>query len=513
MDFQQLIQETLAKVAEATKAQGRQFQKTIDLSVGLVGFNLQAPAKQLVPLMSPFYNSIPRKVKPGANSDNWRTITALSSPELFTTENAAANLFTTTLANRSAAFKVTGVRGQVSREAQAASQGFDDALAKETSNTLYNALKLTGQAYLYGNVTDFGAPTGSIVVSEVNLPTGGQIAASAYFVRVVALTGMAANRVLIDVPKRYGSIDGGGVGATSSYFNGRAVGAGGVNALLTVSAGSGVGVSAISAIEGTVTTAGGSDGLKVTWNAVPGAVAYAVFVGTATGAANLKCEGVFTQTSVTFLSLAGTGIAGNAAEIPTADETGNALHFDGILPQCLAGGSGSYLVNVNGPLTGTAALGEVVEIAEAFSAIYRTAKIGKFRLVMSGNDVRNLTQKGIVSNAMQIFAQPTAEGRVRMSIGAHVGEVLNPVTGDICPVETEPWAEPGTLFILPTEIPYPDANIQNPFEWVGNYDWERWEYASTPSTGPIYPFETRSNGALEGLFTGGCGILYNIFNG
>jgi hypothetical protein len=237
-------------------------------------------------------------------------------------------------------------------------------------------------------------------------------------------------------------------------------------------------------------------------------------VGLTTGAANLTCEAVVSQTSVTFSSLATGGVAGNDANtVPTADETGNAKHFDGILPQLLAAGSGAYLKNVNGILTGTAASAEVVEIQDAFASIWRTAKIGKFRVVMSGNDARSLAKKGILSNAMQIFAQPTAEGRINMTIGAHVGEILNATTGDICPVEVEPWAVPGTIFILPMEIPYPMANAANPFEWVGNYDWERWEYASTTTTGPIYPFETRCNGALEAIFTGGCGVLYNVFQG
>jgi len=509
VNLQDLIQDTLAKVAAATKAARSDpgMKKAIDLSVGLVGFNLQAPAKQLVPLMSPFYNSIPRRVKPGANSDNWRQITALSSPELFTQERAAGNPFTTTLSTKVAPFKVSAIRGEVTREAQAASITFDDALAKETANTLLVALKLMGQAYLYANITDVGAPAAP-TVTRITAPAGGAMPVSAYFAVIVALTGMAANRVPIDIPGVYGDPV-----AANALYNGRAVPAGGVNALLTVSALSGVGVSTISA-EGTVATGGtAADGIKVTWTAIPGACAYAVFLGTATGAANLKCQGVVTQTSLTFITAPTTGIAANAAEIPAADETGNALHFDGILPQLLAAGSGAYLKNVNGTLTGTSTSAEVVEIQDAFSSIYRTAKIGKFRIVMSGNDARTLAKKGILSNSMQIFAQPTAEGRINMTIGAHVGEILNATTGDICPVEVEPWAVPGTIFILPMEIPYPMANAANPFEWVGNYDWERWEYASTTTTGPIYPFETRCNGALEAIFTGGCGVLYNVFQG
>lgn len=507
MNLQELIQDTLAKVAAATKAARSDpgMKKAIDLSVGLVGFNLQAPAKQLVPLMSPFYNSIPRRVKQGANSDNWRQITALSSPELFTAENAAGNPFTTTLSTKTAPFKVASVRGQVTREAQAASVTFDDALAKETANTLLIALKLMGQAYLYANITDTGAPAAP-TCTEVE--AAGNLPADQYFVRIVGLNGMASNRVPIDVPGNYGETI-----AANALLAGRAVPAAGVNALQSTTALGGCGLTTISA-EGTVTTTGGSDGMKVTWAAIPGCTTYAVFVGLTTGAANLTCEAVVSQTSVTFSSLATGGVAGNDANtVPTADETGNAKHFDGILPQLLAAGSGAYLKNVNGILTGTAASAEVVEIQDAFASIWRTAKIGKFRVVMSGNDARSLAKKGILSNAMQIFAQPTAEGRINMTIGAHVGEILNATTGDICPVEVEPWAVPGTIFILPMEIPYPMANAANPFEWVGNYDWERWEYASTTTTGPIYPFETRCNGALEAIFTGGCGVLYNVFQG
>jgi len=505
MDLQELIQDTLAKVAAAVKAtkEGPGMRKAIDIAQGLYGYSLQKPAQQLVPLMSPFYNSIPRVVKPGANSDNWKQITALSSPELFTSERAAGNLFTTTVTPKTAAFKVSALRGEVTREAQAASVTFDDALAKETANTLLISLKLMGQAYLYANVTDLGTPN-TPVVTEVNAV--GTIGAADYFVVVVGLTGMAANRTTVDLPDVW---DG-----TNAFLAGRAVLSADLNPLQVTTALSGVGLSIISA-QGTVTTTGADNGLRIKWTAKPGFCAYAIFVGTVTGAANLHCEAIVSQTEVTLTSLAGTGVLANenTVTIPTADETGNAKHFDGILPNLLAVGSGAYIKAVNGTLTGALADGEVVQIQQAFAALWRTAKIGKFRVVMSGQDVKNLTKKGIISNAMQIFAGMGAEGRVNLTIGAHVGEILNATTGDRCPVEVEPWAVPGTVFILPMEIPYPMANISTPFQWVGNYDWERWEYASTPTTGPIYPFETRCNGVLEPLFTGGCGVLYNIYNG
>ena len=84
---------------------------------------------------------------------------------------------------------------------------------------------------------------------------------------------------------------------------------------------------------------------------------------------------------------------------------------------------------------------------------------------------------------------------------------------DVVPVEVMPWMPGGMLMCLPTEVPYNDANITSPIDWCGAYDWERWDYASTTSTGPVYPFENRCYGALRLLFSGGCGLIYNILKG
>ena len=53
-------QESMKKTVEAVQQQ--QLQKAITLATGLQGYNLEAPAKQLVPFLSPLRNQIPRKV-------------------------------------------------------------------------------------------------------------------------------------------------------------------------------------------------------------------------------------------------------------------------------------------------------------------------------------------------------------------------------------------------------------------------------------------------------------------
>ena len=522
MDIQQITRETLDKAAAALVASG-DIRKALAVSDGLVGYNLQEAAKQLVYLDSPFRRSIPRIVKPGANSDHWRTITALSSPLLFTQESAAATGFAYTFGGSAedgssgaktltAAFKVAGILGQVTLEAVRSAQGWDDALAKESTNALLLAQKLEGQAFLgstltalpssYGNPAQVAAPV--VALST----TVGSITATTttYYCQVLPLNIMAANRATLDTtslaPMTLNST------TQENLMDGKAKTIAMIAPLGATAAGHGMDRLSAEGNSGSISPA--SQCLRISWTPLKGAAAYAVFVGTTTGSANLKCEAIVTQAQVTLKSLVGTGAAATALTF-TTDRTADAKAYDGIIPQIFVTTSGAYIKNVGSALTGAAADGEVVELQDAFASIFDNAKIGKLRVICSGHDARSIAKRGITSNAMQIFAQTNAAGRTSMTIGTHVGEIINATTGDVCPIDVEPWLPQGQIMILPTEIPYPMANASAPFQWVGNYDWMRFDYYPTTSTGPVYPFEVRCNGALEAIFTGGCGLLYNIY--
>lgn len=514
-----ITQETLerAKSAAIQALKDPTLTRAITISTGLVGINLQAPAKQLVPLQSPFYQSIVRKTKPGANSDQWRVITALGSPDPFTTTAAAANQFGTTLSSKTANFKPFGVQGYVDQEAIAASQGFDPALAHETANTLLLAMKLQEQSFFGANITalgDVATPTVTIATTAGSLNPS----STTYFVRIAPLTMLAANRFPISFPADVNA-------NTESMLNPPGITQAQLQAATCLptatvaSAGTafttGCGMGRLQN-EGTSGSQSGSNkALKIVWTPIAGAVAYAVFVGTTTGAANLGLQCVVTQTQVCLTNLVavgtGTAVAGNDAAVPSSDQTANANHFDGILAQVNAGSSGAYIKNLNSTLTGTN--NEILEIQDAFATIFASAKIGAFRVIVGGNDARILSRLGVKTGTMTIMVSPQLAGRNELVAGAKVTSIVNAVTGDVCPVETNPWLPPGTIVILPTAIPYPMSNVQNPFEWVGSYDWLRFDYAMTQSTGPVFPFETRSNGVLEGLFTAGCGLIYNVWKG
>ncbi len=490
MNLAQISQDTilLAQQSLLKAMEDGTLKKTIQTSTNLTGIVLEAPAKQLVALQAPFRQTIPRKVNAGATATQWKAITALSSPKATTTENAAGALFTTTVTPKTATYQNVALQGKVTREAVAASEGFDPALAKETANTLAIAMKLEEIQFLGGNITALGAPS-TPAAAEVNAV--GTIGAVTVFFKVAAITLAAANRLAIDRPA---DVSGG-----NALLAGRAVAAFDPSV---------DGIGPLSAEVNTGAMGGTDNGVNLTWDAEPDAAAYLLFLGTSTGDANLDCEAVVTQTLVTITSLATGGAAADTLVANSAD----ANSYDGIIQQLNAAGSGSYLKNVNAVLTG--ANGEITQIQDAFQSIWDTAKIGRFRLQVGGVDSRVLTRMGIAAGAgPTIFVDPQGVPRTTLMQGYHIGSIVNAVTGDVCPVDVLPWMPGGMILILPVEIPYPDANVPAPIDWVGGYDWERWDYASTPSTGPIFNFETRNWGVVRVLFTGGCGLLYNIHVG
>lgn len=499
-DLTERTREMLAKSILQGMKDGS-LKKAISTSTGLTGINLEAPAKQLVALLSPFRQSIPRVVRSGATASQFKRITAISTPKITTTESAAGAAYTTTVGSVTVNYKVMGLRGEVTREAVAASEGFDPALAKETANTLLNYMKIEEQYMLGGNVTALatpGAPTSVAVVS-----TGGTMAAAASGIKVwiAALTLPAANRVTIRRP-----IDWDGTDANIASYS--IVASPNTIDGLTGTDGCVVG--------GTGTTSaalsGSTNRLRIAWAPVAGAAAYIVFAQDAavtTVITGTFAQCIVTQTKITLTSLTLSANVPGSAAATSADSAA----YDGIIPQILAAGSGAYISALSGKLSGTASTGEITELADAMSNLFDNSRLGKLRIVCAGQEARAITARGAVSNSLNIITQPLEQGRMNVTFGAHVGQIINPVTGDMCPVEVAPWLTGGTLLLLPIEIPYPDSNTPAPFDMAMGYDVERWDYSSTTSTGPVYPFEVRSYGALRAVFTGACGIISDIYKG
>jgi hypothetical protein len=70
-------QDTLDLVKGALRSPSDQIAKTISTGTGLVAFDLQAPAKNLYPFVTPIRNVIPRVGGGTGTATNWRQVTAL----------------------------------------------------------------------------------------------------------------------------------------------------------------------------------------------------------------------------------------------------------------------------------------------------------------------------------------------------------------------------------------------------------------------------------------------------
>src|SRR3954451_425045 len=70
-------QETLDLVKGALGAPDDRIAKTISIGTGLVAYDLQAPAKNLYPVVTPIRNVLPRVGGGTGTATNWRQVTAL----------------------------------------------------------------------------------------------------------------------------------------------------------------------------------------------------------------------------------------------------------------------------------------------------------------------------------------------------------------------------------------------------------------------------------------------------
>src|SRR3990170_2374739 len=95
MDLLALTNDTVQKTAAAILDLQKKglLKATVDLGTGLTGTPLEAPAKLLVPLLSPFRQSISRETI-GGKTQAWKAITGVTpTGGFFPAEGVKANLF------------------------------------------------------------------------------------------------------------------------------------------------------------------------------------------------------------------------------------------------------------------------------------------------------------------------------------------------------------------------------------------------------------------------------------
>lgn len=385
-----------------------------------------------------------------------------------------------------APYRPVAKAGRVTLDAVGFSRGYVDALSQGELQTLDQLF--IAQDMLIPNAQGFALnPMGT--VSLVASATGGSIGASAVvYVRVAARSG-------------------------ANYFEG----------------GSGIAGTEVSVTVSTGTT----NSVTATWKAIPCAVAYDVYVGSAAGGEfyyTTVTTGTVTITSVptapaavpnlplisslapgnNIQPLAQPPVAGNGTP-PTTDTSYSANYYNGIMASTLGdyGAMGPVTPGTGTPTGGIfidnggnapQLSGGGVDIFDNINdQIWASVQLSPTAYMVNSKQADEISKLILGSNSATTFLPPTdADARTNIAGGGYVGRYVNRAAGGVpVMIEVHPRVAPGTIIARTDRVPFPGSNIGSVFEVRCQYDTMRFDYASSYNPGvlgggPRFDFEIRS---------------------
>ncbi|MBV9286363.1 MAG: hypothetical protein JO288_00830 [Hyphomicrobiales bacterium] len=495
MNIAETTQETLGLMKES-------LAKTVTVSTGLTAYDLQAPAKNLYPIITPLRNSLPRvaRLNPG-DAARWRTVSAITGSGYdamgWVPEGQRSGSMNYTAQPQTAAYLTLGEEDTVTFEAEAAAQGFEDINATATLRLLQKTMRKEETALLGGNASlALGAPAAPILSAG---GTGATLPAGTYSVIVVALAfegwrnsslsaGVATNKTILGNDGNTYVLNGG-----SSMRS--------VNATQAVTLG---------------------QTLSATVAPVAGAVAYGWYVG-AVGAETL--QQITTINSVTFSAPLTT--AYQAANVITADNSRNpTLAFDGLLTVGFNQVNGAYMAPLatGTPGTGTfltaSGRGSVNEIDTMLTQMWNNYRLSPTVIYVNAQEQKNITNKCLTNASgplirYDVGADRDGGGPYGISASGVVRWYYNPFSVDggfDIPVKVHPDLPPGTILALCERLPvwYQSNETPNVAEVLTRRDYYRvdWPLRTRRREYGVYTEETLAVYAPFGV-----GILTNIGNG
>jgi len=482
--------------------------KGVTVSTGLVYYDLQAPAKNLYPVITPLRNSIPRVGRPIGYGDSakWKQITALTGSGYdamgWVPEGQRSGTMSYSATQKAAAYCTLGEEDYATYEAISAGEGFENVESTDSLRTLQKMMLKEESALLGGNGggVQLGIPTAATLSAA---GSGATLPALTYSVIVVALTyegwrnaslaaGVATTKTITGADGGTFVLNGGSSNKSASATQAITLG---------------------QTLSGTVPT-------------IQGAVAYAWFVG-AVGAETLQA--ITTINSATFSAPLTAGR--QAATAITQDSSANpGLAFDGLLTQAL---NTSNLAYVNTLATGTAGTGtaltssgrgSVVEIDTMLQSMWDNYRISPTVLYVNSQELRNISNKVLGSGTSSLLRYETnANGGMYSAIASGtIDTYFNPFggagaekgkTGGVkMPVLVHPNVPPGTILAYAEELPawYQNNEVPNVAEVITRKDYYRidWPPRTRKREYGVYAEEVLAVYASFGM-----GVITNITNG
>ena len=495
MDIAQTTQETLGLMKDS-------LSKAVTLATGLSAYDLQAPAKNLFPVITPLRNALPRvaRTNPG-DAARWRTIASVTGSGFdamgWVPEGQRTASMSYSAASQVAPYLTLGEEDSVSFEAEAAARGFEDIDSTATLRLLQKTMHKEETALLGGNASlALGTPAAPTLAAT---GSGATLPSATYSVIVVALT-------------------------FEGWRNSSL--AGGVATVKTITGNDGNTYSLNGGSSNKSANATQAATLGQTLNAVAplinGAVAYAWYVGAA-GAETLQAI-----TTINSASFAAPLAAGQqAASAISGDNSRNAtLAFDGLLTVGFNPANSAYVQALPNGAAGAGSFltasgrGSVIEIDNMLVQMWNTYRVSPTALYVNAQEQKNITTKCLTNASgplirYNVAADSDNGGPYGVSASGVVRWYYNPFSVDggfDIPVKVHPDLPPGTILALCERLPvwYQSNQTPNVAEVLTRRDYYRvdWPLRTRRREFGVYAEETLAVYAPFGV-----GILTNIGNG
>ncbi len=510
----------LASLTEELNKNGtlnKDLSLTSPISTGLVPYDLEAPAKFLVPVRTPLRNRIPR-IKGQGTSRRFKQITGISNSgtggvaNLSPFINDASTMTSGSLtlrrgakisyagADKNVNYKQMGLSDVATWSAQFAGQGFGDARQLSHTAVLYASMLADEMALLGARGTDAG-----VFVGQLGTPAGGSVVLTA---RVAAGTevGNSANIATLYVRVAAEGLFGESIASAE------------------------VTTTALAAVTGRVVD------VTMTGAFVTGATGFKIYVGTATAIANQfysgrtgawgGTAGAATAAYTIQFTGAGTGGAPSTGDNGLAAATAaTADQYDGLLT-VLTDPLQSGAIFSNGGLalsTGTPGL----ELQNVFAALFsgvapgngysgvlasgtsRGVKADPNRVLAAGQDRKQLSNTilaGSSGNPTFIMTVDVPD-QAGMRMGTVVSGIVNQTTGRTVDVEVHPYLPQGTMLVCSDELPIPDSEVPSAFAYVLPQDYLGMDWPVIQHTfdvgsywfGALVPYAPSFSGAVVNI--------------
>jgi hypothetical protein len=497
-----ITQESLELLKRALAAPDDALAKSISTATGLVAYDLQAPAKNLYPFVTPIRNVMPRVGGGTGTATNWRQVNAIIGSGFdamgWVPEGQRSGQMSYSTSNNSATFVTIGEEDAATFEAISAGRDFEDIQARMTFRLLQKMMLKEEMAILAGNASlRLGTPATPTLSAS---GAGATLPAGTYFVKVVALT----------LEGYQNSSVSGGVATTKTVT-------GVDNKTFTLSGGS----SAISAEASQAVTLGQT--LFCSVAAIQGAVAYAWYISTSTGTEILQAITTINSFAVSTALLAGT--QSQSAFSITDNSANPGYAYDGLLTTALKNGSNAYVYTMP---TGAAGIGttltssgrgSVNEIDTMFQTMWNNFELSPTVLYVNAQELKNITTKVLSNGSGPLLRYDTpadgGEGEYQLTASGVVQFYYNPFAiygGLRIPIKIHPRVPPGTIIGWAENLPiqYQSNEVPNVAELKTRQDYYQidWPIVTRQRQVGVYAEEVL---AVYAPFS--MGVITNIANG